>query len=162
MEAFILLSYLRCMKLKVPPVFVLLISLIIMFGAQNYYPEFSFKFEFQKTISRVILAAGAMLAFGGIFAFRANGTTVDPRHPEKASSLVKTGVYRYTRNPMYLGMASVLFGDVVRFGNPLSLLGVLFFCWFITQFQIKPEEDALEKLFGESYLSYKKKVRRWI
>lgn len=89
-------------------------------------------------------------------------TTVDPLHPEKASSLVTTGIYQYTRNPMYVGMAFVLIGGLIRIGNPLCLAGVLFFIWYLDRFQIRPEEEALKKQFGEEFEQYCERVGRWV
>ena len=83
-------------------------------------------------------------------------------NPEKATQLVTRGIYQYTRNPMYLGMACVLIGGLIRIGNPLGMPGILFFIGYITRFQIRPEEEVLQKIFGEKYTDYRIKVRRWI
>lgn len=83
-------------------------------------------------------------------------------NPQNASALVSTGIYQYTRNPMYLGMALILFGAAIRLGNPIGFFGPLFFVTFITRFQIKAEEAALAKVFGQDFVKYSRKVRRWI
>ena len=150
------------MELKIPPVVVFFVCLASMFGIYYLMPDFSYDFTFRKTLSRVFLAIGALLGIIGIVAFRQHQTTVDPTHPDKASHLVTTGVYRYTRNPMYLGMLLVLVGGAIRIGNPLCLLSLILFVGYMTQFQIKPEERALQKHFGESYSEYVKNVRRWL
>ena len=150
------------MSLKIPPVVVFFVCLATMFGIYYITPDFSFSIPFRVTISRVFLALGALAALLGIVAFRNQSTTVDPTKPDKASSLVTGGVYQYTRNPMYLGMALVLLGGVVRTGNPLCLLSIMLFVWYLTNFQIKPEEKALIEIFGKEYQAYLKKVRRWI
>ena len=126
------------------------------------FPNSIYEFQYQTTVSRIFLALGVLSAFSGIIAFRLKGTSVDPRNPDDASSLVIGGIYKYTRNPMYLGMALILLGGIIRLGNPFALIGLLFFVWYITQFQIKPEEEALGKLFGKDYADYQSKVRRWI
>ncbi len=150
------------MKLKIPPVVILFLSLGIIFGISFVLPDLEYKFSYQTLLSRIFLAMGVLVAFSGIISFRLKGTTVDPSNPSKASSLVTRGVYTFTRNPMYLGMALVLVGGIIRIGNPVTILGLLFFVWYLTQFQIKPEEEALNDLFGDEYKDYCSKVRRWI
>ena len=150
------------MKLKIPPVIVFFIALGLIFGAHYLFAEHSYSFSKQILLSRIFLASGVLAAFSGIISFRMKGTTVDPLNPEKASSLVQSGIYKYTRNPMYLGMALVLIGGIVRVGNPLGLLAIVFFIWYMTKFQIKPEEAALKKIFGAEYEEFCNKVRRWV
>jgi protein-S-isoprenylcysteine O-methyltransferase Ste14 len=105
---------------------------------------------------------GTLIAGAGILAFRRAGTTVDPMRPEKAAAVVATGVYRYTRNPMYLGLALVLFGWGVYLGAPWLLFGPAAFVLFITRFQVIPEERALLARFGADYATYQRRVRRWV
>lgn len=150
------------MKLKIPPVIVFFIALGLLFGTYYLFPDLVYSFLYQRLISRVFLIGGALCAFSGIIAFRLRSTTVDPMNPQKASTLVTHSIYQYTRNPMYVGMAMVLLGGIIRIGSPLGILSVLFFIWYITKFQIKPEEDALLKIFKEEYKSYCRKVRRWV
>lgn len=150
------------MQLKIPPVVIFFISLGLTFGAYYLFPDLIYKFQYQTLLSRLFLAMGVLVAFSGIILFRLRGTTVDPTKPDKASALVTGGIYRYTRNPMYLGMALVLVGGIIRIGNPLAFFGLIFFVWYITTFQIKPEEKALINLFGKDYEEYCESVRRWI
>ena len=149
-------------KLRIPPVVIFLVSLGMMFGVYYLTPEWNFSFSFQTILSRIFLALGVLVVFSGIIAFRMKKTTVDPLHPEKASTLVISGIYQYTRNPMYLGMAFILIGALIRIANPLTLIGLVFFVWYLDKFQIRSEEESLIKLFGEEYESYCKKVNRWI
>ena len=115
-----------------------------------------------------IVIAGALVVVGGIFAvsgFRAFGrakTTVDPINIEEASSLVISGIYRYTRNPMYLGLTALLLAWTVYLGVPWVILGPVAFMLFITRFQIIPEERVLREKFGAAYASYQQEVRRWL
>lgn len=88
-------------------------------------------------------------------------TTIDPLHPEKASSLVVEGIFAVTRNPMYLALALIVFAFSLYFTGVWCVLFAGAFVAYITQFQIKPEERALEKVFGDEYLSYKETTRRW-
>ena len=94
--------------------------------------------------------------------FRETKTTISPLKPNKTSSLVSNGIYRYTRNPMYLGLLLMLFSAALFLKNFVSFLIIPLFIIFITKNQILPEEEALGNIFGAEYKNYKKKVRRWI
>jgi protein-S-isoprenylcysteine O-methyltransferase Ste14 len=109
----------------------------------------------------ILSAAGIGVAIGGVMSFRRARTTVNPLKPETSAALVSTGVYSYTRNPMYLGMLLVLFAWAVYLSSIWSLLGPLLFALYITRFQILPEERVLAGLFGAAFAAYKKRVRRW-
>lgn len=150
------------MKLKVPPLVIFFFSILMVFACHYLFPKWSFVFAYQTIASRFFMLLGVVSGFLGITAFRSKGTTVSPHFPEQASHLIQTSVYNISRNPMYLGMALVLVGGIIRMGNPFAFIAFLFYVWYMTYFQIKPEEEALEKLFGQSYLDYKAKVRRWI
>ena len=150
------------MRLKVPPVIVFIICLALMFAIYSISKGLSFQFPFRTTLSRIFLAMGFLSGLMGIVSFRTTGTTVDPTNPQKATSLVTSGVYQYSRNPMYLGMAFILMGGAIRIGNPVCLLSIVLFVWYMTSYQIKPEEEALTKVFGQEYEEYTKRVRRWI
>lgn len=119
--------------------------------------------------ARIGMIAGALVALGGIVVallgvrgFRRAGTTLSPLKPDEASSLVETGIYRHTRNPMYLGLALLLLGWALVLASPLALVGPLLFVVWMTRFQIIPEERALSRLFGSQYEAYRRRVRRWI
>ena len=105
---------------------------------------------------------GAGMALTGIVTFKLAKTTTNPLSPDKASALVAHGIYSATRNPMYLGVLIVLSGWSVYLGSLLSITALPLYVWYITRFQIIPEESALEKLFGQSFVEYQENVRRWI
>jgi protein-S-isoprenylcysteine O-methyltransferase Ste14 len=109
----------------------------------------------------LLLAAGA-IGIAGVRAFGRARTTVDPLRPEKASSLVTAGIYRRTRNPMYVALAIALLAWAVWLAHPLTLLGVAAFVAWISRFQIAPEERALHALFGAEFDRYCSEVRRWL
>ena len=116
-----------------------------------------------RLIVAVILSAmGIAIAIGGVMSFRRAQTTVNPLKPETSAALVSTGVYSFTRNPMYLGMTLVLFAWAVYLSSIWSLLGPVLFALYITRFQIVPEERVLAGLFGAPFAAYKKRVRRWL
>jgi protein-S-isoprenylcysteine O-methyltransferase Ste14 len=105
---------------------------------------------------------GGVISTLGAREFRRIKTTVNPLHPERASSIVTTGIYQHTRNPMYVGIAFVLLGCFVAFGGLSALIGLPAFIWYITRFQIIPEERVLSAKFGGEYTAYLASVRRWL
>lgn len=109
----------------------------------------------------VLVGVGACFDVAGLLAFRKAKTTVNPLAPDRSTAVVSTGVYRITRNPMYLGMALILLGLALYLASPWALLGPLVFAAFITRFQIQPEERALTARFGAAYTAYCTQVRRW-
>lgn len=117
--------------------------------------------------ARRILAIGAVLigvaiAGTGILSFRMAKTTVNPMKPDSASALVVTGIYRLTRNPMYLGFLWILLGWGIVLSHALAFLILPGFVLYMNRFQIEPEERALTTLFGQAFVDYRSCVRRWI
>ena len=117
----------------------------------------------------VRLAAAIGLAFvggafdlAGIMAFRRAGTTVNPMKPHKTSAFVAHGVYRVTRNPMYVGLVLLLAAWAIFLSSPWTLVGPLAFVLYIGRFQIAPEERALLARFGDTYSEYMTQVGRWL
>lgn len=94
--------------------------------------------------------------------FRKAKTTVDPFHPDSAAAIVTSGIYRFTRNPMYLGFLLALVAVAVFLGNWISALMPLVFVVYMNRFQISPEERALRAKFGAPYEAYLRSVRRWL
>ena len=116
-----------------------------------------------RVLSAVVLVSiGQSISIAGIIAFRRAKTTVNPVKASLASSLVVQGVYRYTRNPMYVGLLLTLLAWAVFLANPFAVLWVVVFVLYITRFQIIPEERVLASLFGAEYEAYKGRVRRWV
>ena len=150
------------MKLKIPPAVQLLFFILVMWGVTKIATTKQLDFEMQKNVSRLFFALGVIVGIIALYAFRMARTTVDPTHPEKASKLVIVSIYKVTRNPMYLGMLLILIGFAIRLGNLYTLPVIAFYIWFITTYQIKPEEEALKTLFGQEYIDYCNNVRRWI
>lgn len=150
------------MELKVPPAFQVLFFGFLMWLIKKLTQHTHFDFEYQKELSWIVFSIGILLGLISIYSFRKARTSVDPLHPAKASNLVVRGLYKYTRNPMYLALLFVLLAFLIRLGSLYNFLVIALYILFITEFQIKPEETALTKLFGDQYLDYKSKVRRWI
>ncbi len=150
------------MELKLPPVLLVALIAASMWLAARFVPALAFASPGRAIISVVLLFLGLVLGAGGVISFRQARTTVDPRKPGEASSLVIVGLYRATRNPMYLGLVCVLLGWALYLSNMVSLALIAAFIAYMNRFQIAPEERALEALFGDEYRAYKRRVRRWI
>lgn len=150
-----------CLNLKVPPPVVLIISAVLMWLFSEFIPTMN-EPQLRLVIAPVLACIGILIAVLGILSFRRAATTVNPLAPEKATSLVIAGIYRFTRNPMYLGLLFILIAWSVFLSNLYSAFVLIAFVMYITQFQIKPEENALTVLFGKEYMAYKESVRRWI
>lgn len=115
------------------------------------------------TEAAILLAClGAAIDLAGLAAFRAARTTINPLRPEKASSLVRSGIYRYTRNPMYLGMLVLLLAWSAYLAHPAAFAMLPLFVLYLNRFQIAPEERALAKRFGAEFDDYRRRVRRWL
>ena len=149
------------LNLKVPPAIVFLICLALMLLINNYLPGLSLP-PVPMWIVAIPVIVGIVVALAGVIQFSILSTTVNPHRPGNTSTLVTNGVYKFTRNPMYLGLLLLLIAAVLKFGNPLGFLVVALFILYMNRFQIRPEEVAMEEKFGEEYLKYKRRVRRWI
>ncbi len=148
------------LKLKIPPLVVtLLFSLVGWFFPNPFGISFSWPLAIS---SALMIIAGSACALMGVLQFKVSKTTVNPLDPELAGALVTGGMYRLTRNPMYLGFLMWLLGLCIFFGNPLGIFPVVGFVLYMNSFQIVPEELVLEDKFGDDYEDYKMKVRRWL
>jgi protein-S-isoprenylcysteine O-methyltransferase Ste14 len=152
----------QALELKVPPVAVVAIFAVLMWFASTVFAVASFPLPGASIVAFVIAFTGGGIAVAGVSAFRRQSTTVNPLKPETTESIVTTGIYRVTRNPMYLGLAIVLVGWSMYLANLATLLLVPVFVAYMTRFQIKPEEQALLAKFGSDFADYMAAVRRWI
>ncbi len=152
------------MKAMIPPPVVLLICGLLMWLTDKWTPAFDFEIRNRMILFWVILLGGMCVLASGVVNIIRRKTTIHPdrRSLTEPTTLVTTGIFRYTRNPIYLGMAIILTAWVVFLESWLAVIGVFLFIGFITQYQIKPEEGALEKIFGDAYVRYRKNVRRWL
>jgi protein-S-isoprenylcysteine O-methyltransferase Ste14 len=150
------------LELKVPPLLVALIVALAMGGIASSTPSLEVNGLVRAAVAIAVAAAGIAVGLAGIVAFRRATTTVNPMTPGKASSLVTGGIYRVTRNPMYVGVAIVLVAWALFLASPWALVGVPAFVAYLTRFQIVPEEKALASRFGDAYASYAARVRRWL
>lgn len=124
--------------------------------------HFRVRSELQVYLAAVILVASLAVMFLAIREFRRAKTTVNPLQPETASSLVQSGVFAVSRNPMYLGLFGVLLSWTVFLGAPAGIAGLAFFIAWMNRLQIRPEERAMAALFEDEYSKYRSRVRRWL
>jgi len=150
------------LELKIPPPIVALIIGILMWCVCLIAPSGSVPTSARLSLAAAFAVIGLASAVSGAIAFRRAKTTTNPLKPGAASSLVSSGPYRFTRNPMYLGLSLVLIAWATYLWSVWALAGPLVFVAYIRRFQIAPEERALSALFGAEYGEYQTKVRRWL
>jgi protein-S-isoprenylcysteine O-methyltransferase Ste14 len=150
------------MELKIPPILIVLMAATFMWGISKMCSFASIESEVAGPLSLMMLIVGLALNIAAIVSFRNAKTTMNPMKPKSAARVVNDGIYKLSRNPMYLGTLFILLSWFIWLGNFINLPVLPFFVWYITKFQIIPEEKALEELFPKEFKSYKSKVRRWI
>jgi protein-S-isoprenylcysteine O-methyltransferase Ste14 len=148
------------LELKAPPVVVWLVTAFLMKLSTPVGHRIAWLR--QPNLALALALGGVLLGVLGVVSFHRAHTTVDPRHPQKMTALVTSGVYRTTRNPMYLGMLLTLAGWALWLGQLLPFIFLPFFVLFLNRWQIAPEERALERTFGAEYTFYRARARRWI
>ncbi|QDL38364.1 methyltransferase family protein [Rhodoferax sediminis] len=152
----------QALELKIPPPVVTALAAAAMWGIAVLAPLVDVPAALRVPAAVVLALMGAAFDLSGVVAFRRGQTTVNPMKPDKAAALVCSGVYRLTRNPMYVGLVFVLVAWAVYLSCAWALLGPVAFVLYMNRFQIQPEERALSKLFGSRYEDYKSGVRRWL
>ena len=145
---------------KIPPPIVTMICGLSIYFSRSLFSEKIYIYNNIVSISFFFLGAAFLVL--ALSSFKKQKTTISPLRPEKASALVISNVYKYSRNPMYLGMLFILISLSIRYNIIGGIITISIFIFFITKFQIKPEEVQMEKLFGEKYVIYKKRTRMWI
>ena len=152
----------RRLELKIPPMIVVTIAAVLMWAIARAAPHLTWPYPGRVLLATALLVVGIAIIAMGIRAFSRSRTTVDPRFPENASGIVSSGIYRYSRNPMYLGMLVVLLAWAAQLSNLATLVVPVLFALYITRWQIVPEERALAAKFGAEYEAYRRSVRRWL
>jgi len=153
---------LQSLELKIPPPVVALLTGAAMWWVASHTPVLSLPPAFHHVAAIGIAAMGCACDIAGLFAFRRARTTINPMKPAASRSLVCSGIYRLTRNPMYVGLLLFLMAWGVFLSSAWALLLVAVFVGYITRFQIVPEEKILAQRFGPAYDAYTAKVRRWL
>ncbi|MDP2138146.1 MAG: isoprenylcysteine carboxylmethyltransferase family protein [Candidatus Didemnitutus sp.] len=152
----------RFLELRIPPLVVVLITGLLMWSVARTAPAFRFESSLLRAAAPIPAIIGLAIAMLGVVSFRRARTTVSPLKPETASALVVSGIYRWTRNPMYLGVLLLLASGALFFANALGFLFLPCFVLYLNRFQIAPEEAALAARFGAEFAAYRTRVRRWI
>ena len=150
------------LELKVPPPAVALLFGFLMWLASSLVAPVEIPFGPRVAVALVLASLGLVFGISGMVSFWRTKTTMNPTKPAATSSLVTTGPFRFTRNPMYLSLLLYLLAWAVYLSNFLAPLFLPVFVLYINQFQIKPEERVLSSLFGPEYAAYKGSVRRWL
>jgi protein-S-isoprenylcysteine O-methyltransferase Ste14 len=150
------------LELKLPPLALVVIVAALMWVASAAAPalEFFVPAKFFWLVSLVLIGVATCLS--GVTSFRRAKTTVNPTKPDATSALVVSGIYKHTRNPMYVGFVLVLLGWCAFLSNLAALALVPVFIVYMNRFQIQPEERVLSSLFPDEYPAYRAKVRRWV
>jgi protein-S-isoprenylcysteine O-methyltransferase Ste14 len=150
------------LELKVPPLALVFLMAALMWLTTWAVPTFGFELPARTLFSVSVAVAGAVIGVLGFASFIRAKTTVNPMKPDSSSSLVVSGIYRFTRNPMYLAFLLGLLGWAVFLSNALAFFLLPAFIVYMNRFQIEPEEKALARLFGEQFVAYRSRVRRWL
>ena len=148
------------MKKRIPPPLIAMLCVLIIFLSKSIFPSFVFSYKLQLCI--FVSTIGFLLLIVSIKSFIDNKTTINPLNLKKSTYLVTSGVFRFSRNPMYLGMLLFLLGTAIILNIIGGLIISILFIFYMNFFQIIPEEKALQNLFGKNYRNYRKTVRRWI
>ncbi|MBB3106020.1 protein-S-isoprenylcysteine O-methyltransferase Ste14 [Psychrobacter luti] len=150
------------LALKIPPVAQVIITAAAMYGIAKIMPSLQFSLSGSTVLAVSLGVIGMSLGVMGVTQFRKAQTTPNPQALEKVSSLVTNGIYRYSRNPMYLGLVLILLGWAFYLSHFLAFVLLPVFILYMTRFQIQPEEQVMARKFGKTYQAYLNKVRRWI
>ncbi len=149
------------MKWRIPPVLVMLFFGGFMYLLNRFLPFGGFDFFGRQELAIFLSVLAFFVVILAILQFVRAKTTIDPMGRRKTSRLVTNGVFRYTRNPMYLGMLLILLAFGLKLGNAFNTLLAAGFVYYMNHFQIKLEEKTLMELFGKQYRLYCKQTRRW-
>lgn len=148
------------METKIPPPLVTLVFGMSIYFSREMFPAIEIQYSLYLGI--FLLLSGFFILVSAVRLFRKDKTTVNPLSPEQATKLVTDGIFKYSRNPMYLGMAVVLSSIAVFFNLLGGIILIALFCAYITKFQIIPEERAMRDLFLDDFDKYTKVTRRWL
>jgi protein-S-isoprenylcysteine O-methyltransferase Ste14 len=152
----------QALELKVPPPIAALLAGVAMWVTARLLPAIHVASHQRLPLAVICAALGVIVALLGFSALSQANTTINPVNPEKASAVVTGGIYRYTRNPMYLGLTALLVAWTIWLSVPWVIIGPVAFMLYLTRFQIIPEERIMSSKFGRDYDEYRQRVRRWL
>jgi len=152
----------NALELKVPPPVIALVLAALMWLVSQYEPTLDFHLPWRTAVAITLFGTGIAIALAALLEFYRANTTVNPLNPDAATVMVTSGIYRVSRNPMYLGLLLALFGWAVWLSHLLTFALPPLFVLFINRFQIVPEERVLSTKFGGQFSAYIRTVRRWL
>ncbi len=156
----------QALEHKIPPPIIFLLLALLMAATAYFLPtvEIAFAPRGSSALVLALVLALVSLAIGllGAMSLKKAQTTISPLQPDQTSSLVVVGIYRYTRNPMYLSLLVLICAWAVFLASPWAWCGPVIFVLLINRLQIQAEERVLQAKFGESFSRYQASVRRWI
>lgn len=150
------------LDLRIPPLAVTAIAAGLAWFGAHAFPALNLELPARAWVAAAFVLLGVTCSLLGVASFRRARTTVNPLTPDGATALVVSGIYRYTRNPMYLGFLLLLLGEIAWLANPVALLVAPAFLLYLNCFQVGPEEQALRQRFGMEYSIYAARARRWL
>lgn len=157
-----MIDLMKSLELKIPPPAIAVLVAVVMWAVSRVTPLLQVPTGIRISLAVTVALAGIVFAAAGVISFRRAKTTLDPTKPQLTSSLVTSGIYTVTRNPMYAGLLLVLIALAIFLSSAWALLGPAAYFVYIGRFQIAPEERALTAQFGAEYTTYLSKVRRWL
>lgn len=152
----------QTLELKIPPPAITALIAAAMWGISLFAPSLEVPGLIRAVVALALATTGIGISVAGVISFQRAKTTVNPMKPEATSALVTSGIYRLSRNPMYVGIVLTLIAWAVYLSSVWTLSGPLAFVLYITRFQIIPEERALATMFGATFAEYRSAVRRWL
>lgn len=152
----------KLLELKIPPPIVTFVFALVIWGISATTLRLEINSNIRLISSLIALGSGMFFAAAGWISFRNAKTTISPLKPENTTSLVRSGIYSISRNPMYVGLALILVSWWIYLSAPFGFAGVLGFIMYTNKFQIYPEEYALKQIFGSEFDDYVSTTRRWL
>jgi protein-S-isoprenylcysteine O-methyltransferase Ste14 len=148
------------LELKVPPVIIFALTVAAGWwcNQQMLLPMHTP----MHTFGIILFVVGIFTGIAGVIEFRKHRTTVNPHKPHQSSTLVATGIFRYSRNPMYLGLVLCILSMAVYMGEYSIILLSVLMAGYLYRFQIKPEEQHMHLRFGEEFEIYRQRTGRWL
>lgn len=150
------------LTLRIPPLVLTVLAGLGAWGVARTFPSLSFDSLYLRAMAVTLVVVGVVCSLLGVVAFRQARTTVNPLKPSAATALLESGIFRVTRNPMYLGFLCWVLGVIGWLGNPIALVAAAAFVVYLNRFQIGPEERALHEQFGARFTAYLALVPRWL
>ncbi len=150
------------MALIIPPQLLALLTAVLMWCLSVSNLVAPLEFAFLGPVSAALFTAGIAVIVMAFIALSKARTTTNAHCPVEATALVRVGIYKYSRHPMYLGTSLMLAGVFCYFASPVNVIPFAMFVWYIDKFQIQPEEEALSVRFPKQVKEYHAQVRRWI